>query len=88
MTLHSVPLILSQFWVNYSLTIPLAPFTYNEVPMAKRRNLKKEKALRNEAYARKFRKRNNKGRGGFRRFQSDNRQEDGEENNSEMSDQA
>lgn len=26
--------------------------------MAKRRNLKKEKALRNEAYARKFRKRN------------------------------
>ncbi|MFZ4664850.1 MAG: hypothetical protein ACOYME_00300 [Prochlorotrichaceae cyanobacterium] len=56
--------------------------------MAKRRNLKKEKALRNEAYARKFRKRNNKGRGGFRRFQSDNRQEDGEENNSEMSDQA
>lgn len=28
-----------------------------EVSMAKRRNPKKEKALRNEAYARKFRKR-------------------------------
>jgi hypothetical protein len=27
--------------------------------MAKRRNLKKEKALRNQAYARKFRKRSN-----------------------------
>lgn len=54
--------------------------------MAKRRNLKKEKALRNEAYARKFRKRN-KGRGGFRRYQSDNRQEDGEENTSETTDQ-
>ncbi|QFZ92869.2 hypothetical protein [Synechococcus elongatus] len=31
--------------------------------MAKRRNLKKEKALRNEAYARKFRKRNLRSRG-------------------------
>ncbi len=30
--------------------------------MAKRRNLKKEKALRNQAYARKFRKRSNSGR--------------------------
>lgn len=30
--------------------------------MAKRRNLKKEKALRNLAYARKFRKRTNTGR--------------------------
>lgn len=30
--------------------------------MAKRRNLKKEKAQRNEAYARKFRKRKNTGR--------------------------
>ncbi|MGE5657871.1 MAG: hypothetical protein ACM37W_14795 [Actinomycetota bacterium] len=29
--------------------------------MAKRRNLKKEKALRNQAYARKFRKRRNTG---------------------------
>lgn len=36
--------------------------------MAKRRNLKKEKALRNEAYARKFRKRNQRGRGGRRPF--------------------
>jgi hypothetical protein len=30
--------------------------------MAKRRNLKKEKALRNQAYARKFRKRTTTGR--------------------------
>jgi hypothetical protein len=30
--------------------------------MAKRRNLKKEKAQRNQAYARKFRKRKNTGR--------------------------
>lgn len=44
--------------------------------MAKRRNLKKEKALRNEAYARKFRKRTNKGRFGKRRFgYNDNRAE-------------
>jgi hypothetical protein len=40
----------------------------NEVNMAKRRNPKKEKALRNQAYARKFRKRTTTGR--FqRRFQ-------------------
>ncbi|MBD3881962.1 hypothetical protein IFO70_09360 [Phormidium tenue FACHB-886] len=35
--------------------------------MAKRRNQKKEKALRNQAYARKFRKRTNVGRFGNRR---------------------
>ena len=46
--------------------------------MAKRRNLKKEKALRNEAYARKFRKRTNKGRMGRRRYTNDNRAEDNE----------
>ena len=34
----------------------------NEVNMAKRRNPKKEKALRNQAYARKFRKRTTTGR--------------------------
>ena len=39
--------------------------------MAKRRNLKKEKALRNEAYARKFRKRTQRGRMGFRRPMND-----------------
>ena len=49
--------------------------------MAKRRNLKKEKALRNEAYARKFRKRN-RGRSGFRRSNTDNRPEENEENTS------
>ena len=53
----------------------------NEVTMAKRRNLKKEKALRNEAYARKFRKRNRNNRN-YRRFQTDNRQENEEENTS------
>ncbi|WP_088894402.1 hypothetical protein [Leptolyngbya ohadii] len=36
--------------------------------MAKRRNQKKEKALRNLAYARKFRKRTNSGRFGRRRM--------------------
>jgi hypothetical protein len=36
--------------------------------MAKRRNQKKEKALRNQAYARKFRKRTNSGRFGKRRY--------------------
>ena len=38
--------------------------------MAKRRNQKKEKALRNEAYARKFRKRTNTGRFGRRNYNS------------------
>ncbi|MGJ3253463.1 MAG: hypothetical protein ACFE0J_20365 [Elainellaceae cyanobacterium] len=38
--------------------------------MAKRRNLKKEKALRNQAYARKFRKRTSGGR--FNRRRSPN----------------
>jgi hypothetical protein len=38
--------------------------------MAKRRNQKKEKALRNQAYARKFRKRTNVGRFGRRRYGS------------------
>jgi hypothetical protein len=37
--------------------------------MAKRRNPKKEKALRNQAYARKFRKRTTTGRMQNRRFQ-------------------
>ncbi len=40
--------------------------------MAKRRNLKKEKALRNQAYARKFRKRTNSGRMGRRRSPGSN----------------
>lgn len=42
--------------------------------MAKRRNQKKEKALRNQAYARKFRKRTNTGRFGRRNY-NDNRTE-------------
>jgi hypothetical protein len=47
--------------------------------MAKRRNLKKEKALRNQAYARKFRKRPSHSRfGNRRRFGSENRAEDSE----------
>jgi hypothetical protein len=46
--------------------------------MAKRRNQKKEKALRNQAYARKFRKRPSTGRGmgGRRRFGGDNNAQD------------
>ncbi|NET33748.1 MAG: hypothetical protein F6K19_17290 [Cyanothece sp. SIO1E1] len=44
--------------------------------MAKRRNQKKEKALRNQAYARKFRKRSNSGRFGKRRYYNSNRSED------------
>ncbi|HEY9621493.1 MAG TPA: hypothetical protein V6C78_14050 [Crinalium sp.] len=39
--------------------------------MAKRRNQKKEKALRNQAYARKFRKRTNTSRMGKRRYGGD-----------------
>lgn len=44
--------------------------------MAKRRNQKKEKALRNQAYARKFRKRTGGGRMGRRRTFGGNRAED------------
>ncbi|MFN4279481.1 hypothetical protein [Thermosynechococcus sp.] len=40
--------------------------------MAKRRNPKKEKALRNQAYARKFRKRSS---GRYRRLNTENRPE-------------
>lgn len=49
--------------------------------MAKRRNQKKEKALRNQAYARKFRKRTNTGRFGRRRYGSGG--QDGDEMNPE-----
>jgi len=41
--------------------------------MAKRRNQKKEKALRNQAYARKFRKKTNTGRFGRRRYDNSSR---------------
>jgi hypothetical protein len=47
--------------------------------MAKRRNLKKEKALRNQAYARKFRKRSNSRFRG-RRSSSNNEQSDNNQN--------
>jgi hypothetical protein len=43
--------------------------------MAKRRNQKKEKALRNQAYARKFRKKASTGRGGRRRYDGGGRDE-------------
>jgi hypothetical protein len=49
--------------------------------MAKRRNLKKEKALRNQAYARKFRKRTNTGR--YSRRRPDDRQEESSINQEE-----
>ncbi|MEM6399827.1 MAG: hypothetical protein AAF757_06280 [Cyanobacteria bacterium P01_D01_bin.116] len=52
--------------------------------MAKRRNLKKEKALRNQAYARKFRKRTNTGRYQRRYQQGPPKQE--EEQNSATDD--
>jgi hypothetical protein len=52
--------------------------------MAKRRNQKKEKALRNQAYARKFRKRTNTGRFG-RRFYGDNRSTGKEEGDNQDS---
>ena len=49
----------------------------NEVNMAKRRNPKKEKALRNQAYARKFRKRTTTGRFQQRRnYQQPKNEED------------
>lgn len=52
--------------------------------MAKRRNLKKEKALRNLEYARKFRKRGGSGRFGKRRTNNSGygqREEQEQENN-------
>jgi hypothetical protein len=52
--------------------------------MAKRRNQKKEKALRNQAYARKFRKRTNVGRFGRRRYGGGNAQ-DGDDMDQENS---
>ena len=52
--------------------------------MAKRRNLKKEKAERNKAYARKFRKRTNTRRGrrygGYRSYGNQNNEENKNEN--------
>lgn len=54
--------------------------------MAKRRNLKKEKALRNLEYARKFRKRGNSGRFGRRRMFNNNQSSDGNDNEQESSD--
>ncbi len=39
--------------------------------MAKRRNFKKEKALRNQAYARKFRTKTSSGRNAKRRYGGD-----------------
>ncbi|MBD1939931.1 hypothetical protein [Microcoleus sp. FACHB-68] len=52
--------------------------------MAKRRNPKKEKALRNQAYARRFRKRSTTGRFGKRRFFRDSRPEDSKSENEGM----
>jgi len=51
--------------------------------MAKRRNLKKEKAQRNQAYARKFRKRKNLGRFTKNRRFSKPPREDGQEYDSD-----
>ena len=54
----------------------------NEVNMAKRRNPKKEKALRNQAYARKFRKRTTTGRFQRRNTQQSQPEEDEETSSS------
>jgi len=43
-----------------------------EIIVAKRRNLKKEKASRNQAYARQFRKKSTRTFGGRRYSRSDN----------------
>lgn len=51
--------------------------------MAKRRNLKKEKALRNQAYARKFRKRTNSRFGRRRTFNNNTTNENETENTTE-----
>ncbi|MEM9137893.1 MAG: hypothetical protein AAGB01_11175 [Cyanobacteria bacterium P01_F01_bin.42] len=53
--------------------------------MAKRRNLKKEKALRNQAYARKFRKRSNN-RYGRRMNNSKPESEENNNNSTEKND--
>jgi hypothetical protein len=50
--------------------------------MAKRRNLKKEKAQRNQAYARKFRKRKSTGR--FSRNRRDSRPSSAENQEEEL----
>ena len=52
--------------------------------MAKRRNLKKEKALRNQAYARKFRKRSRSGRFG-KRFYNNRQEKPNEEQDTDKS---
>jgi hypothetical protein len=54
--------------------------------MAKRRNQKKEKALRNQAYARKFRKRTNTGRMGRKRPMGSNRAEEQDQEMMEATD--
>jgi len=48
--------------------------------MAKRRNLKKEKALRNQAYARKFRKRTNSRFSRRRSFNNNSNSSDNNDN--------
>ncbi|MEB3826982.1 hypothetical protein [Phormidium sp. CCY1219] len=55
--------------------------------MAKRRNPKKEKALRNQEYARRFRKRTSNSRfGGKRRFGADRSEDTSKQNGSDNND--
>lgn len=67
----------------------LAKFNYRlflaEAHMAKRRNLKKEKAERNQAYARKFRKRPTGGRMFKSRFRPQSNGTSAEEDNEDTS---
>jgi hypothetical protein len=68
-------------WVGeYSLS-----FIFTEANMAKRRNLKKEKAERNQAYARKFRKRPTGGRMFKSRFRPQSSGTSAEEDNEDTS---
>jgi hypothetical protein len=67
-------------WVGSYLS-----FIFTEANMAKRRNLKKEKAERNQAYARKFRKRPTGGRMFKSRFRPQSNGTSAEEDNEDTS---
>jgi hypothetical protein len=67
-------------WENVTLS-----FIFTEANMAKRRNLKKEKAERNQAYARKFRKRPTGGRMFKSRFRPQSNGTSAEEDNEDTS---
>jgi hypothetical protein len=66
------------------LSIRVFYFIYEDNTVAKRRNLKKEKALRNQAYARHFRKQttvSSRGGGGKRYYNESKDDSDNQDNN-------